>query len=214
VIGGRHFDSSSTVNFFVSSAGEPLYTGPVIPKAFTSTSLTTEFVDSGGYGVQGAGVVAVQIVNADQGFAQSNVALALVQGNPALGLPTLSEINSTGIAADSTQPGFAVANVETVVPTGLPMNLGGSDFDTTHGVAVDLFCVCPGGKVGPFFLNPGDPGLSATNITLNVPGSGPNQPATGPASFRVSNAGTDGEYTQQTAAVATVIGARVSTSTP
>jgi parallel beta-helix repeat protein len=209
VISGANFDATSVVNFYISGASGPRYAGPVKPGTLSSSRMTVELAQSATHGDQGEGVVAVQVVSPDQRYAASNVMLTLLQGNPALGLPSLTEINSIPIAADSAQPGFAVANVETVVSQGLPVNLGGSGFDTANGAAVDIFCACPGGKVGPFPIKPGTPGFSNTTISFTVPDAGPNRPSTGPASFRVSNAGGDGLYSNSSASVSVVIGARI-----
>ena len=45
----------------------------------------------------------------------------------------------------------------------------------------------PGGKVGPFFLNPGNPGLHPTLISFLLPASGLNAAAVGPGLFVISN---------------------------
>ncbi len=79
-------------------------------------------------------------------------------------------------------------------------------------MAVDLFCACPGGKVGPFFINPGDPGLSSSLISLGLPSTGPNAPATGPGSLVVSNATAAKTYTVKSNAVAVPVGAPISIS--
>lgn len=112
------------------------------------------------------------MINTDAGFTVSNVASALLQGNPAAGIPTITSVNGKGLAATSSDPIFAVNNVETVVTQGAAVKVGGTGFDTVHGVAIDLFCSCAGGKVGPFFLNPGDPRLSATQLTFMLPANG------------------------------------------
>jgi hypothetical protein len=90
--------------------------------------------------------------------------------------------------------------------------LGGLGFDATNGVAVDLFCRCRGGKVGPFFINPG-PLLTPTTATFFLPAAGsPNSPITGPGSFVVSNAGPSGTYSKKSNAVSVPIGAQISVS--
>jgi hypothetical protein len=96
--------------------------------------------------------------------------------------------------------------VETVVQQGAVVMLAGTGFDTVNGVAVDLFCACPGGKVGPFFLNPGNPGLRATSVSFPLPASGPNAPPTGPGSFLVSNKGSAGTYSKKSNAVSVPLG--------
>jgi hypothetical protein len=131
-------------------------------------------------------------------------------GNPAFGFPNLTGINGVGLAATSTEPGVSTDNVETVVPQGKTVVLNGNGFDTVNGVAVDLFCACSGGKVGPFFLNPGQPGLSATSISVLVPATGSNAPTTGPGSFRVSNKGSAGTFNKQSNAVSVPLGQRLS----
>ena len=55
-------------------------------------------------------------------------------------------------------------------------------FDTVNGVAIDLFCDCPGGKIPTIFLNPGNAGLGTAALTFTLPASA----ATGPGSFVVS----------------------------
>ncbi len=158
----------------------------------------------------GQGFVAVQVVNTDTGFQQSNLAYALLQGSPAAGIPSLTSINGVGLAATSSDPNFATNNVETVVVQGTTVKLGGAGFDTVNGVAIDLFCACPGGKVGPFFLNPGNPGLTPTLLTFLLPPKGsPQSPETGPGSFVISNATPAKTYTTKSNAVSVPIGARI-----
>ena len=155
----------------------------------------------------GQGVASVQVVNTDQKFAASNDVTTQLFGSNALGFPNLTGINGVRLAATSTNPSFATDNVETVVPQGKPVVLNGNGFDIIHGVAVDLFCACTGGKVGPFFLSPGNPGLTAKSISFTLPASGPKAPVTGPGSFVVSNAGTDGDFARKSNAVSVPIGA-------
>ena len=73
-----------------------------------------------------------------------------------------------------------------------------------NGVAVDIFCACTGGKVGPIFVSP----TSTTSFTFTVPtkAMGLN---TGPGSFVISNMGADAKYSKKSNAVAASIGARV-----
>jgi len=125
--------------------------------------------------------VSVQVVNTDTGFQASNVASALLQGFAGAGIPTIMSINGATLSPSSSDPNFATNNVATVVRQGTVVKLGGTGFDTIYGVAIDLFCACPGGKVGPFSVNPGDPGLSPTQLSFSLPAAGlPNSPATGP----------------------------------
>jgi hypothetical protein len=209
LIKGTGFTNGSKVNFFVHTASGTINPGPFIPSAKSGSQLT---VDVPATTPLGQGFVGVQVVNTDQGSAKSNMAFALLQGALGSGIPSITKINGVGLAATSSDPAFATNNVETVVPQGTVVTLTGTEFDTTHGVAVDLFCACPPpGKVGPFFLNPGNPGLSAGQIKFSLPAKGlPNSPLTGPGSFVVSNKGADGKYSKKSNAVSAPIGAKIS----
>ena len=56
--------------------------------------------------------------------------------------------------------------------------MGGTGFDTANGVAVDLFCGCPGGKVGPFFPRSWQRRLdpNAAEAQLSPAAGAPNSP--------------------------------------
>lgn len=207
VITGSGFISGSVVNLFVNTSAGVVNQGPLTPSAIAPNMLVVPIPVSV---PQGNGVASVQVVNTD-GHGNpinqpSNVVTVLLQGSSAQGLPSINSINGTGLAADSTDPGIATANVETVVIPGKTVTIGGTGFDHVNGVAVNLFCACAGGKVGPFILKPGDPGLSATSISFVVPSSGANAPVFGPGSFVVINKGANGSYSHASAAVAFVIG--------
>src|SRR5579875_594487 len=181
LIQGFGYTAGSVVNFFIATSTGSVNAGPFTPVTKTSTALT---VNVPATTPLGQGFVAVQVVNTDQGFVFSNLANALLAAAPGSGIPSLSAINGVGLAATSSDPNFATDNVETVVAQGSTVSLGGSGFDSTNGVAVDLFCACTGGKVGPFFINPGNPGLSATLLKFSLAAKGqPNSPPSGPGSF-------------------------------
>jgi photosystem II stability/assembly factor-like uncharacterized protein len=205
---GSGFTPGSKVNFFVATASGPVNAGPFIPVTKSATQL---MVDVPVTTPLGQGFAGVDVVNTDQtGFPISKMAFALLQAAPASGIPSITKINGVGLAATSSNPKFATNNVETIVPQGTVVTLGGAGFDTTNGVAVDLFCACPAGKVGPFFLNPGNPGLSAGQIKFLLPAKGlPNSPLTGPGSFVVSNAGPGKTYSKKSNAVSVPIGAKI-----
>ncbi len=203
-IGGSHFTQGSVVNFFVATAKGPFNAGPLMPATESPTALTVKVPVTTKLG---QGFAEVQVVNTDRGYAASNLAPALLQGSAAAGIPSLTSINGVGLAATSRDPNFATNNVDTVVVQGSTVKLGGTGFDTAHGVAVDLYCACPGDKVGPFFLNRGNPGLSSTLISFPLPSTGSNAPATGPGSFVVSN--NDGTYSKKSNAVSVPIGQRI-----
>jgi hypothetical protein len=201
------FTHGSVVNFFVATGTGPVNFGPLTPSDFSVSVLVVPVPSTISLG---QGVAGVQVVNKDQGFAASNVVITQLFGDPAFGFPNLTGINGVGLAATSTEPGFATDNVETVVPQGKVVVLNGNGFDTVNGVAVDLFCACTGGKVGPFFLSPGDPGLGAISISFMVPATGTNAPVTGPGSFVVSNQGSAGTFAKKSNAVSVPIGQRIS----
>ena len=201
---GLNFTVGSEVNLFIATSAGVINGGPLIPIARTLPTQLTVNVPA--TVPLGKGFVEVQVVNTDKGFLASNSVPALLQGSPAAGIPSITSINAVGLAATSSDPSYATNNVETVVVQGKIVTLGGMGFQTgTNGAAVDLFCACPGGKVGPFFLSP----TSSTSISFTLPATGPNAPATGPGSFVVSNKGA-GSYSQKSNAVSVPIGATVS----
>ena len=208
VISGLNFTTGSEVNLFVATSGAVINGGPLTPIAsILPTQLTVGVPPTVPLG---NGFVEVQVVNTNEGHLTSNSVPALLQGSPQAGIPSITAINGFGLATTSSNPSYATNNVETVVVAGKVVTLGGTGFDTANGVAVDLFCACTGGKVGPFFFKPGS-GYSTTSISFTLPPSGPN-PATGPGSFVVINRGTDGKYSKKSNAVSVPIGQLVSIS--
>ncbi len=205
-IDGSGFTAGSRVNFFVAIATGPVNTGPFTPSGFSPTQLTVPVPADNPLG---QGVVAVEVVNTDQHFTVSNDMLTLLQGNPAAGIPSLTGVNSTLISPDSISASIATANVQTVVVQGSTVTLNGSGFDAVNGVAVDLFCACPSGKVGPFFINPSLK-LTTSQILFDLPSSGPQAPATGPGSFVISNKGAGGTYNMKSNALSVPIGEQIS----
>jgi hypothetical protein len=206
VLNGIGFTAGSRVNFFVSTATGPVNAGPFTPTSETASQLTVSVPDTVSLG---QGFVSVQVVNTDTGFKQSNQAYALLQGGLSSELPTITGINGMPLAATSSDPHYAVNNVETVVVPGTTVHLGGTGFDTVNGVAIDLFCACPGGKIGPFLVNPGSPGLSPSMLTFSLPVIDPPASATGPGSFVVANKGAAGTYTKNSNAVSLAFGSRI-----
>ncbi|HEY2104772.1 MAG TPA: hypothetical protein VGH29_03245, partial [Candidatus Binataceae bacterium] len=205
-INGLNFTAGSVVNFFVSTATGPVNSGPLFPTTWTPTDLA---VDVPPGTTLGQGFVSLQVINTDKHYVKSNLAFGLLQGSAADGIPTITAINGVPLAATSFNPSFAADNVETVVKKGAIVSLGGSGFDAGRGVAVDLFCACPGGKVGPFFLKPGNRGLRPGSVVFTLPASGGNSPPVGPGSFVVGNKGATGTYAVRSNAVSVPIGARI-----
>ncbi len=207
-INGSGFTGGSVVNFFLATSRGPVNFGPFTPSGFAPTLMIVPVPATVSLG---EGFVAVQVVNTDKGFLTSNLAYALLRGLPAAGIPTITSIEGLSLAETSSDPAYATNNVETTVPQGTLTTIGGTGFDTANGVAVDLFCGCPGGKVGPFFLAPGSAGLTPTLLRLIIPAAGaPNSPLTGPGSFVVSNAGPSGTYSKKSNAVSVPIGQVIS----
>lgn len=209
VIKGLNFTHGSVVNFFVATATGAINAGPFTPaSSVLPTQLTIKVPSTVPVG---QGFVTLQVVNTNHGFISSNLFGALLAGSAAAGFPSLTSIDGVGLAATSKDPSFATDNVETVVVQGSTVALGGTGFDTTNGVAVDLYCACPPlGKVGPFFLNPGAPGLHPALISVPIPATGPNAPVTGPGSFVISNKGGNGLYKLKSNAVSVPIGQLIS----
>jgi hypothetical protein len=206
-ISGKGFTFGSVVNFFVSTSKGPINDGPLKPTSHTPSSLQIAVPATV---TLGQGFVDLQVVNTDQKFASSNLKGALLQGFAPSGIPSLTSIDGVRLAATSADPSYATNNVETVVPQGTVVKLGGTAFDTVNGVAIDLFCARPGGKVGPFFLNPGNAGLTPTLLSFTLPARGmTNSPPSGPGSFVISNAGAGKTYTKKSNAVSAPIGARI-----
>jgi Galactose oxidase, central domain len=205
-LNGSGFTPGAKVNFYVSTAAGSVNQGPLTPAAVSPNSLS---VNVPADLPLGEGVVALQVVDTDAGFAGSNVVMAFLQGAAGAGIPSLTAINGTALAASSIDPAYAIDNVETVVAQGSQVTLQGDGFDTVNGVAVDVFCACAGGKVGPFLLNPGNPGLSANSLTLTLPATGANALPVGPASFVISNKGADGSYSEKSNAVSVPVGRRI-----
>ncbi len=208
-ITGADFTAGSVANFFVATSAGPINVGPFAPTATTLPTKLTFSVPA--TTTLGQGFVSVQVVNTDvKGFPASNPGYALLQGSAVAGFPTIKAINGMGLAATSDNPSFATNNVQTVVGQGAVVKLGGSGFDPANGVTIDLFCACPGGKVGPFFLNPSNAGLSSSLLSFTLPARGAaNSPPTGPGSFVISNAGAARNYAKRSNAVSVPIGAQI-----
>ena len=144
-IKGSGFTKGSEVNFFVSTSSGPINEGTAqTPAATSATQLTVPVPATI---TLGQGFVSVVVVNTDEGFVQSNPGFALLQGSAAAGLPSITGLDGHPLAATSLDPDFAVANVETTLLQGSSVVINGNGFDTVHGVAVDVFCACPGGKL-------------------------------------------------------------------
>ena len=197
---GLNFTAGSEVNFFVATGSTTINAGPLIP--ITPHSATELTVNVPATTPLGQGFASVQVVNTDQSFHTSNSVGALLQGSAAAGIPSLTSINGFGLASSSSDPSVATNNVETLVRQDTTVNLGGNGFDTVNGAAVNVFCDCTGGKVGPFRVPPGTKGFTTTSLNFTLPAD----TTTGPGSFVVINKGADGKYSKKSNAVSAPIG--------
>jgi hypothetical protein len=204
---GRNFSKKPMVNFFVKTGTGPANEGPITPSTISTTQLQVPVPVTKN---EGEGFVAVEVVNTDQPkYPVSNLGYALLQGFAGAGLPSITGLNGHGLAPTSIEPGFGIANVETILGQNTDVVINGNGFDVTHGVAVDVFCGldCPPlGKLTPAItLYPGNSKLTANSITFTLPATAP----TGPGSIQVSNAGAAGTYTAKSEGVSVPIGARI-----
>ncbi len=206
LITGSGFTKGSVVNFFVSTSTGSINEGPLKP-TISLSSATQLVVPVPVTANLGQGFVSVVVINTDQDFVNSNPGFALLEGSAAAGLPSITGFDGVSLAATSSDPDFAVANVETTLLQGSSVMINGTGFDTVHGAAVDVFCACPstGGKLPTMFLNPGNPNLTSNLITFTLPPTTP----TGPGSIIVSNRA-GGTYSAKSEAVSVPIGQAIS----
>jgi hypothetical protein len=190
-ISGSNFTAGSVIKLYVATSTGPVTYGPYAPTAWSGTTLTwtipVEVLPGNGFG-------AVQVINTDTGYLESNVVGALLFGSAPAGLPTITQIDGIGLGGADLSIG--VAHIDAVVATGAAVTITGTGFADP---LVNVFTAA--GNVGP--LTP-LPGGTATQITVNIPVTAPN----GPGNFQVVNRPT---YTTSSA-VAAVIGARPTVS--
>lgn len=172
---GTGFTAGSVMRIFVATATGAVGYGPYAPTARTSTSLT--FNPLSASIPLGNGFASVLIVNTDQGYVTSNPQSALLAGNAALNIPTITAIG--GVAVRPMDPTIPLATVETVVVQGTTVAIAGTGFNRP---LVNLFTAA--GNQGP--LTP-LPGGTSTQLGVVIPAGTP----TGPGSFQVVN----GPYT-------------------
>ncbi len=73
----------------------------------------------------------------------------------------------------------------------------GRGFDAKNGLAVGVFCPCPGsGQIGPFFFNPGNPDFDSSRIILRISRAGGGRLPVGSGFLEVRNKGKDGSYSE------------------
>lgn len=168
-ITGSGFTPGSVVIIFVNTPSGSVKYGPYPIHARTAGSLVWFLPEI----PAGNGVVAVMVVNTDQGYLSSNVQGQLLYGSAERGLPTIKAINGQPLnLADLAAP---VASVSTVVPQGGLLTIDGSGFDNPVLV---IFSSDPVSKV----VEPTG-GWTSTRFQISVPASVP----IGSASFRITN---------------------------
>ncbi len=193
-LGGTGFTAGSRMQMFVATSSGTLSYGPFTPNSRTSTTLTFNQISPSI--ALGNGFGTVVVINTDQNYVTSNAQSALLAGNAALNMPTISHLN--GVALRAFDPTIALATVESVIVQGATVTINGSGFSSP---LVNLFTAS--GNKGP--LTP-LAGGTATQIRVVIPADTP----TGPGSFQVVNSPYTGNVLSN--AVSVPIGATVSIS--
>jgi hypothetical protein len=98
LIQGSGYTPGSVVNFFVATAGGPINFGPLVPTGLFPGQMMAFLPVTVN---QGEGVASVQVVNTDEGHIASNTVVALLQGDAATGLPSVTGINGVGLSPSS-----------------------------------------------------------------------------------------------------------------
>jgi ELWxxDGT repeat protein len=183
-ISGRNFTPGAVVKLFVATAAGPVGYGPYVPMSWSPTALGVVLPADVPLG---NGFAAVQVINADAGYRESNVVPALLVGEAGAGVPTITQINGVGLGPAALSIG--VAHIDTVVGKGATVTIGGTGFADP---VVSVFTAT--GKVD---LVP--TAWTATSVSVVLPLGVP----TGPGTFRVVNR----PSYRESNAVASVIGA-------
>ena len=169
-VSGTSLTPGSVVKLFVATGAGPVAYGPYKPTSTTATSLTFSIPRN----VQpGNGFAALQVINTDTGYQESNLVGALLGGNAALGLPTITKINGTALAPANMSVGLA--HISTVVGKGSTVTITGTGF---LDPVVNVFTAS--GNLGP--LTP-LAGGSDTQIQVAIPATA----SAGPGNFQVIN---------------------------
>jgi len=167
---GTGFTAGSRILLFVATSTGTQSYGPYQATSWTPTSLVWAVSATIGLG-RGFGTVLV--VNTDQGFIQSNTQKQYIFGSAALNIPSILTIN--GMQLRPLSPSVPLAVVETAVPQGSTVSIGGTGFNSP---LVNLFTAT--GPMGPLVPQPGG---TASTIQVVMPSNAP----TGPGSFQVVN---------------------------
>ena len=180
-LSGAGITAGTILKVFLSTAtgSVDLYPAGIAPTSTTPTSwqgtLSFPWPVGGANATNlGNGMVSLVLIAADRGSLASPPHGALLLGDAALGVPTITALGGVPISETSTELVVGTANVESVITPGAPLVITGEGFDTP---VVNLFTAA--GNVGP--LTPTT--SSATSITIDVPANAP----VGPGSVQVLN---------------------------
>lgn len=183
-LSGTGITPGSVLKVFVATAGGPADVSSaagLAPSATTPTSFTVTLpfpwpvADPSLQFTVGNGFVSLQLVRTDMGYDTTNLVGAVLLGNDALGVPSVTGIDGTPLSATSADPSIGLANVETVVAAGDTMTIQGSAFTASK---VNIFTAI--GNIGP--LDPAS--QTSTSISVAIPADAP----IGPGSVQVVNA--------------------------
>ena len=179
VLYGSDFTPGSVVKLYVATPAGPVAYGPYPPagRGADWIAWTLPAEEASGpcapWFCLGNGFAAVQVINTDEGFLASNVVGALLLGEASAGFPSITHINTLGLAPPD--PGVSLAHIDTAVPKGFWITVEGTGFADP---VVNLFAAA--GNVGP--LTP-MAGATATRLQVLIPVGAP----TGPGTFQVVN---------------------------
>ncbi|MCE9616382.1 MAG: NHL repeat-containing protein [Lentisphaerae bacterium] len=168
---GTGFTSGSVIKLYVANTTGVQPYGPFVPDLMVPGMIFWLIP----YTVApGSGFASVEIINTDQGYIRSPIRSQLLYGNFALNMPTIHAVN--GVALSPPLISTPLANVQTVLPKGAVVTLGGNGF--RQDCKVNIFTST--GNLGP--VNP-LPGVTASQVQFTLPASAP----TGPGSIQIVN---------------------------
>ena len=188
-ISGTNFTPGAVVKLYVATGSGPMSHGPFPIASYSPTSIS--FVAPATVPL-GNGFAAVQVVNTDADYRESNIVGTLLYGAASRNMPTITRIDGTDLAPADLAIGLAHADV--VVAKGTTVTLTGTGFNNAK---VNIYTA--GGNLGP--LTP-LAGATASQIQVSIPAGA----TTGPANFQVVNSPYTGNVISN--AVAAVLGAR------
>jgi hypothetical protein len=191
------FDRAQIASAVITELGEPPPGSPVSSKRFLASASTPP----------DPGLQARQIRRAGDNSSVTAHKTPRTESTRA-DLPVLTGINGVPVVATPANPAVGYAATQLPASRGRwrfwwrepqaedTVVLSGHGFDTQNGIAVELFCDCPLGKVGPFFLQPAEHLFGKTTILLSLPAYGADAPPAGAGAFLVSNKGGAGHFSK------------------